>query len=185
MEKSKNALKILITGECNAVKTYEAYSLKAKEEGYVKIAALFAALSKAERIHIKNHLNALAEDYTVVTDEVVAGSTLDNIKSAIEGESEESRELYPRLIRSIRSECKTEYGKVARLSMMWARKVEKEHARLLKRAYKALKKGIDFQFQTIYLCQVCGNIELDNLKGDVCDICGHDIQFFSPLKGEE
>jgi len=40
MEKSKEALKILITGESNAVKIYEAFSKKAFEDGYKNIALL-------------------------------------------------------------------------------------------------------------------------------------------------
>lgn len=184
MIKSREALKILITGESNAVKTYEAFAQKAREEGYDKIAQLFSALSKAERLHIKNHLNALGEDFSPQLEEVELGDTLANIQTALLGEGEESRKLYPHLMRSIKSECKSEYGKVARLSMLWAKKAEREHEKHLKKAYKYLKRGLDFPCEVIYLCQVCGNIEIDRLKGDVCDICGHDIQFFNELKGD-
>jgi len=153
MEKSREALKILIKGESEAAEMYDSFSLKAAEEGWKNIAALFKALSQAERIHIKNHLNALGEDFTAETVEVASQSTADNLIRAIEGETEESRKLYPRLIRDIKSETKSEYGKVARLSMTWARKVEKEHARLLKKAAKALSKGRDLEVTNIYLAR--------------------------------
>jgi len=183
MEKSKEALKTLIKGESEAVLMYDSFSLKAAEEGWKNIAALFKALSQAERIHIKNHLNALGEDFTAETVEVASQSTADNLIRAIEGETEESRKLYPRLIRDIKSETKSEYGKVARLSMTWARKVEKEHARLLKKAAKALSKGRDLEVTNIYLCQVCGNIVLNELGEETCAVCGHDRQFFNQVKG--
>ncbi|MBB6479299.1 rubrerythrin family protein [Spirochaeta isovalerica] len=184
MEKSRDALKILIKGETEAVAMYASFALKAEIEGWYNTAALFTALSEAESIHIKNHLQSLGEDFTPDTQKTEVGSTLENLNAAIEGESEESRRLYPRLIRSIKSELSGEYGKVARLSMTWARKVEKEHARLLKKARKAIKNGRDLPVDKIYLCKVCGNIVFDD-PGEVCDVCGHDTQFFKQIKGDE
>ena len=185
MKKSKEALKILINGESNAVKTYEMFSLKAKEEGYPQIGLLFEVLSKADRIHIKNHLHALNEDFVPELNEIAIGTTGENLNAAIKSETEESRKLYPRLIKSIKSECKSEYGKIARLSMTWAQKVEKEHARLLKSALKSLQSGHDLTIRGIYLCQVCGNMVLNELSKEVCDVCGHDSQFFTLLTGEK
>lgn len=184
MEKSKEALRILITGETNAVKTYELFAEKAREEGYENIGLFFEVLSKAERIHIKNHLHALGEKFSPELIEVAVSSTSENLAAAISGERDECKKLYPRLVKQIKSECKTEFGKVARLSMIWAQKVEKEHARLLGLALKSLKKGKDLPLQNIYLCQVCGNIVINDLSDNVCDVCGHDKQFFN-LMGVE
>ena len=185
MEKSKEALRILITGESNAVITYEKFSQIAHDDGFTNIGRLFDVLSKAERIHIKNHLHALEEDFEPELDDVVHGSTKENVMAAIKGETEESKKLYPKLIKYIKSECKSEFGKVARLSMIWAQKVEKEHARLLKVALKSLSTGNDMKIESIYLCQVCGNIVLDNLNGKECDVCGHDSQFFNIISGDK
>lgn len=185
MEKTKEALRILTTGEMNAVKTYEAFSNKAYEEGYPNVGLLFKALSKAERIHIKNHLHALEEEFSPELDDVQSASTRENLIAAIQGESEEGKKLYPKLMKYIKSECKTEYGKVARLSMQWALKVEKEHARILKKALKSIKSGNDFSSDRIFLCQVCGNLVLDESPGKGCDVCGHDVQFFNQISGEK
>ena len=181
MEKSKEALKILITGESNAVKIYEIFSTKAYEEGYGNIGLLFDVLSKAERIHVKNHLHALEEEFEPELNEVSVQSTMENLKTAITGETEESKKMYPRLIKSIKSECGTEFGKVAKLSMTWALKVEKEHAKLLKIALKALNSGSDMMLKSIFLCQVCGNMVINDLTDDVCKVCGHDRQFFNEM----
>lgn len=183
MEKSKEALKILISGESNAVKMYESFAAKAVEEGWNNIAVLLQALSQAEKIHIKNHRNALKEEFSVEPEEVELKTTLENLTTAIEGETEETRKLYPRMLRFIKRDTKSEYGKVARLTMTWARKVEKEHARLLKKARKALGNGQDLEIKRIYLCQVCGNIVLDDLGDGICDVCGHDDQFFTQVNG--
>jgi rubrerythrin len=181
MEKTKEALRILITGESNAVKMYEAFSKKAKDEGYSNIALLFEVLSKAERIHIKNHVNALDEKYTPELDDINIQSTEINLKTAYLNEREEGTKLYPELVKYIKKECSTEYGKVARLSMLWAQKVEREHARIIKRALKSLERGRDFPIESIYLCQVCGNIVINDLKEQGCDVCGHDHQFFKMM----
>lgn len=182
MNQVKDALKILIKGECDAVALYAQFSEKAKLEGFNNITMLFDALVAAERIHIKNHYNALGEEFTPEksTPQEI-GSTLDNLFTAITGEVEENKNLYPRLIKSIKKECKTDYGKVARLSMTWAKIVEKEHARLLKLAYKSLKSGKDLSFKTIMICQVCGNIVIDKIDEKECVVCGHDHIFFKSL----
>lgn len=184
MNKTQKALKILLDGESSAVKMYSRYSSVAIEEGFENIAALFRSLVAAEKIHIKNHLNALGEEYSAkIEEDYTVSTTLDNLNTALEGEVKENKELYPKLVKSIKSECKTEYGKVARLSMTWAQKVEKEHATLLKKALKSIKSGRDLDFNNIYICQVCGNIVLDDDSEKVCDICGHDAIFFKSIKG--
>lgn len=185
MDKVKKALKILIDGESSAVKMYTRYSDVAFKEGFGNISILFRSLAMAEKIHIKNHFNALGEEYTPVIDEgFKTGTTLDNIKEALDGEMEENKHLYPKLVKSIKKECKNHEGKVARLSMLWAQNVEKEHAKLLKKALKSIKKGIDFNFDEIYICQVCGNVVLDKKSEKVCDVCGHDKVFFKSVKGD-
>ncbi len=181
MEKSKEALRVLITGESNAIKTYEIFSQKAYEDNYENIGLLFEVLAKAERIHVKNHLHALEEDFEPILDDVTIQSTMENLQSAIIAETEESKKLYPKYIKYIKSECKSEFGKVAKLSMVWAQKVEKEHAKLLTLALKALKSREDLQLKSIYLCQVCGNIVINDLTDNVCSVCGHDRQFFSSM----
>ncbi len=179
MEKIKEALKILITGETDAVNKYNEFSRKAFEENYNKIGLLFSTLAMAERIHIKNHLNALKEKFIPQLEDVPdVANTIDNIKTAIDNEVNESKRIYPKLIKSIKGECNSEYGKVSRLSMIWAHKAEIEHSKLLKKAYKAVKSGKDMEFENIYFCQVCGNIVLDRKSEKECTVCGHDVQFF-------
>lgn len=185
MEKVKKALKILIDGESSAVKMYSKYSDIALNEGFGNISILFRSLAMAEKIHIKNHFNALGEEYTPVIDEdFKTETTLENIKEALNGEMEENKSLYPKLVKSIKKECKSHEGKVARLSMIWAQKVEKEHAKLLKRALKSIKQGKDFTFNEIYICQVCGNVVLDRKSEKECEVCGHDTLFFKSVRGD-
>ncbi len=182
MDRVKYALKILIQGESEAVSLYEAFSEKAKSEGFLNISTLFLALVTAEKIHINNHIKALGEDFTPINNEIPEiSSTFSNILTAIEGEVEENKTLYPNLIKSIKKDCGNQYGKVARLSMTWAQKVEKEHANLLKKALISQKKGEDLSFENISICQVCGNVVLNEDYKDECKVCGHDSMFFKGL----
>ncbi len=182
MELVKEALKELIEGECEAVLKYKLFMTRAEEEGFVNVVFLFKALIIAEEIHIKNHTNALGEDYKPeIVKEHILNSTLENIEISLKNEIEENKKLYPRLIKSIKKELKSEYGKVAKLSMTWAKLVEKEHAKFLKIALKNLKKGVDLDFHTISICQVCGNILINQVPTKECSICGHDAIFFTSI----
>ena len=180
MNKIKKALGILISGESSAVAMYNNFAKIAFDEGFPNVGYLFKALAAAEYIHIKNHYNALGEDFTPVLDsDYMVGTTLNNISTAVKGELEENRKLYPSLIKSIKHETNTLYRKVAKLSMTWAQKVEKEHANILKKALKAVTLGKDVDISVIYICQVCGNVIINELTDNPCEICGHDVEFFN------
>lgn len=177
-EESKKALKILIQGETSASSSYQKFALKAEEDGFPTVGALFKALSTAELIHIKNHTRALKEEYTPEPEVIEAKDTFNNLRTAIEGETEENKKLYPNLIKKIKKETKSEKGKVARLTMVWAQKAEAEHAKLLRKAYKAVRSGTDLDVEQIYICRVCGNIILNKNSKKECTVCGHDFLFF-------
>lgn len=177
--KYKEALKQMIKGETEAHHIYQAFSKKAKEENLAGVALLFKSLAAAELIHIKNHQNALNEEYTPTLDEPSSISdTKGNISSAIAGEREESKNLYPKLMKSIKKELTTLEGKVANLSLQWAMQAEKNHLKLLKEALKAANTGQDFSISELYICKVCGNIVLTPESEKECALCGHDKIFF-------
>lgn len=180
--KYKEALKKMISGETEAHHTYLTFSKQAATEGLMGIALLFKALSAAELIHIKNHKNALKEDFTPTNIECeTPKTTLENLQAAIDGEREESKKLYPKLMKSIKDELNTLEGKVANLSLQWAMDAEKRHLNLLKKAFKAVSKGRVFTLTEVWICTVCGNIILPNETEKECDLCGHDTLFFKEM----
>ncbi len=186
MEKTKKALKTLITGESEAVQKYKKFAEAACNEGFKNVGELFGALAQAETVHIRNHMQALGEDYVPdIGEEDVIDVTTENLRNALSGEISENKILYPQLIKSIKKECREIYGKVARLSMLWASKVEKAHAKLLKKALKSVEKGKDIEVNSIYICNVCGNIVFDADCKKECSVCGHDTIFFKRQKKGE
>ena len=81
-------LKEAFAGESQANRKYLAFAEKADQEGYKQVAKLFRAAADAETVHAKNHLRVMGG----------VGKTIDNLKSAIAGETDEFKEMYPKFI---------------------------------------------------------------------------------------
>ncbi len=183
MNPSARYLKEAITGEYNAARQYERYAEIAESESFPSIALLFKALAEAERIHLKNHGNALAEDYTPESIAFDENSTVCNLENSIKAEIFEYKKMYPRFRKSIKSGPTHDQDRITMLSMKWAMDVEKSHSRLLKAALKSAKKHKDLDVSNLYVCRICGTIEDASIKpGFYCPVCGHDSSFFKPMR---
>src|SRR5512136_2914304 len=97
MTKTDENLKDAFAGESQANRMYLAFAKKAEEEGYPQIAKLFRAAAEAETIHAHNHLKALNG----------IGTTRDNLKEAIAGETHEFKTMYPEMIAAAKEEKET------------------------------------------------------------------------------
>ena len=149
-------LQTAFAGESQANRKYLAYAIKAEREGYPQIAKLFRAAAEAETIHALGHLQNLG----------VVGSTLDNLKDAIAGETYEHTTMYPPMAAEAEKE-----GHRGKNMLKWAQAVEKVHADLYQQALAALQAGKDLGAMAIYLCPVCGHLEL-GAPPDKCPVCG-------------
>ncbi|TFG06113.1 MAG: rubrerythrin family protein [Promethearchaeota archaeon] len=181
-------LKEAINGESTAKKKYELFSEKAREEKLPEIAHLFKAVAYAESIHIKNHLRALSEitgseiqleDIVDLNEEEIrksVNSTRNNLIQAISGETYEFKTMY----KSFMKDAKKENVFLAEYSFDLARKAEKVHSKLFIDYLKKLDKNKDFESIDIYVCTICGNVELERAP-EVCPNCDHDQQFFEKI----
>ncbi len=149
---TRDNLLVAFAGESQANRKYTAFARKADEEGFAGVARLFRAAAEAETVHALNHLRVLGQ----------IGSTEDNLKDAIEGETFEYTSMYPGFI----EEAKTEDDQQAVMTFASANAVEKIHADLYKKALDDKDGGVD----TYYVCQVCGNT-VENEAPDICPIC--------------
>jgi len=177
----KDYLKKAINGEFSATQKYREFAEIAMKEGFSNIAYLFKSLTAAEKIHINNHSNALKEDYKPESEEFKKGTTIENVKDAMEGELWESKTMYKNYIKEIKKDKKNPMQKVAQLSFEWARDVEYSHFEALKIALKFIEGGKDFDCSEIYICKVCGHI-IFSTPSKVCPICGHDPAFYFKVK---
>ena len=156
MTTEKNAQEAF-AGESQASRKYLAFSEKAATEGFPTIATLFKAASEAETIHAKKLLKVLG----------AVGPTAKNLEGSVAGETHEYTEMYPGFIKEAEAEKKSE----AVLAFTHAMKAEEIHAGLYKKALAAIKAGHDLGKEKIYLCPVCGNIEIGKAP-DKCPVCG-------------
>jgi rubrerythrin len=156
MTTTKENLKEAFAGESQANQKYRAFAKKAERDGFPNIAKLFRTAAEAERIHAEGHLAALEG----------IGSTVDNLKAAIDGETYEYTEMYP----PMHEEAEKENHKAKRM-FKYALDAEKVHADLYKLALQAAEQGKDLDVEDIYLCPVCGHIEFGK-PNDKCPICG-------------
>ena len=150
-------LKAAFAGESQANQKYRAFAQKADLEGLPNVARLFRAAAEAERIHAEGHLRAL--------DAIM--STAENLTAAIAGETYESAEMYPPML----AQAEAESHKAARM-FSYAVQAEAVHAKLYQAALDAVLAGHDLEQQDVYLCPVCGHIELGKAPEDSCPICG-------------
>ena len=156
MATTQENLKEAFAGESQANQKYRAFAKKAEKEGFVNIAKLFKTAAEAERIHAEGHLNSLEG----------IGSTIENLKAAIAGETYEYTEMYPPMY-----DQAVEDDHKAQRMFKYALDAERVHAELYKLALEAAEQGKDLDVSEIYLCPVCGHIEFGKPEAN-CPICG-------------
>jgi rubrerythrin len=156
MATTESNLKQAFAGESQANRKYLAFAKKAEQEGFTNVARLFRTTAEAETIHALGHLAAMDG----------VGSTADNLRAAIAGETYEYTEMYPPMLQQAIADdhrAKRMFG--------YATKTEAVHAKLYQMALEAVAQGKDLSEAKSYLCPVCGHIELGTAPAS-CPICG-------------
>ena len=156
MATTRENLKEAFAGESQANQKYRAFAKKAERDGFPNIAKLFLTAAEAERIHAEGHLTSLEE----------IGSTVENLKAAVAGETYEFTKMYPPMLELAAAE-----NHKAKRMFGYAVKAEEVHAQLYKLALEAAEQGKDLNVSEIYLCPVCGHIEFGKPENN-CPICG-------------
>ncbi|NLX23005.1 MAG: rubrerythrin family protein [Phycisphaerae bacterium] len=149
-------LKDAFAGESQASRKYLAFATQAEQDGLPNIARLFRTAAEAETIHAHGHLAAMG----------AIQSTVENLKTAIAGETYEYTEMYPPMLRQAEADKHR-----AQRMFNFAVKAEAVHAKLYQMALAAAQQGKDLTETAFYLCPVCGHIELGQ-PPDTCPICG-------------
>ena len=121
--KTHENLKQAFAAESQANRRYLYFAQKADIEGWPDVAALFRSVAEGETGHAFGHLDFLADVGDPVTG-VRVGATEDNLRSAIESETYEYTEMYPRFAEVARDEG---FEEVAEWLETLAR-AEKSHA---------------------------------------------------------
>lgn len=101
--KTLENLKAGFAGESQANRRYLYFAQKADEEGYQEIAAIFRSTADGETAHAFGHMKYIKEVGDPVTGEPI-GTTEQNLKSAIAGETYEYTQMYPGFAKAAREE---------------------------------------------------------------------------------
>ena len=149
-------LKEAFAGESQAFQKYTSFAEAAEKDGKPNIARLFRTTAQAERVHAAGHFKALEG----------VGTTADNLKAAISGETYEFEEMYPPMLETAEKE-----GHKAKRMFKFAVSAEEVHAKLYALALEAAAKGEDLTETEFHLCPICGHIEFGKAP-ESCPICG-------------
>lgn len=126
MKRTERNLWSAFLGEAKANRMYEAFALKALEEGHPEVAQAFREAAGAETVHALNHFRVLGE----------VRSTLVNLKTVTEGEAYEFETMYPRMI----AEAEADGHQEAAASFRLALEGEKHHLKVFLGALAELER---------------------------------------------
>jgi rubrerythrin len=101
--KTHENLRHAFAAESQANRRYLYFARVADIEGYPEVGGLFRDTSEAETGHAFGHMDFLRSVGDPATD-IPFGSTRDNMKSAIEGETYEYTQMYPGMAKTARDE---------------------------------------------------------------------------------
>jgi rubrerythrin len=183
-ERTLKSLLTAFNNESNASARYAAFAIKADEEGFLKIASLFRAASRAEQIHAAHNaeiLQNLGGTPVATIEEPEVKTTVENLKAALAHEFYESDVMYPEFI----NETEEQMGPAHRIFSS-AIEAEKEHAWLFTAVLEHIEDCKEEWCQKLakkaiyFVCPECGLIATRS-DFDRCPACGHAKEAFEYL----
>jgi rubrerythrin len=161
-------------GESNAHARYTAFAVKADEDELLGAASLFRAAARAEQIHAANHarvINMLGGHAECEIQIAEVKSTLENLKTALNGENHEVASMYPGFL----AEATERKNTAAIRTFNGALEAEKTHARLFSEAIALLAAGKKDSWigeaRDFYICPVCGYTSETEEEHERCPVC--------------
>ncbi len=131
--KTEQNLKDAFSGESQANRRYLYFASKADIEGYNDVATVFRSTAEGETGHAHGHLEYLEEVGDPATG-LPMGSTPENLKAAIAGETHEYTDMYPGMASTARGEG---FNEIADWFETLA-KAERSHANRFQKALDTL-----------------------------------------------
>ena len=131
--KTEANLKAAFAGESQANRRYLYFAAKADVEGQNDVAAVFRSTAEGETGHAHGHLEYLENCGDPATG-LPFGSSRDNLKTAIAGETHEYTDMYPGMAKTARDEG---FDEIADWFETLA-KAERSHANRFQRALDSL-----------------------------------------------
>ena len=171
--KTEENLKKASAGESEARNKYTYFASKAKKDGYEQIAAIFEETAGNEKEHAKMWFKELNGGSVP--------STIDNLRTAADGENYEWTDMYAEFAKTAREEGFEELAK----KFEAVAEIEKHH----EERYRALLKNIEDSKvfskdgDAIWVCRNCGHIVVGKKAPETCPVCNHPQSYFE-IKAE-
>lgn len=131
--KTHESLKEAFAGESQANRRYLYFAAKADVEGQNDVAAVFRSTAEGETGHAHGHLEYMEACGDPATG-LPIGSSRDNLKASIAGETHEYTDMYPGMAKTARDE---DFDEIADWFETLA-KAERSHANRFQKALDAL-----------------------------------------------
>lgn len=166
--KTEQNLMTAFAGESQATNKYTYFSSKAKKDGYVQIANIFAETAANEREHAKMWFKLLEGG--------AIRSTIENLQAAADGENYEWTDMYAQFAKEAREEGFYEIAD----KFDGVAAVEKEHEARYLKLLDNVKKEVVFSKDNdvIWQCANCGHICIGKKAPEVCPVCDHPQSYF-------
>lgn len=187
MKKTVENLAKAFIGESQARNRYTIYAKTAKKEGYEQLSEIFLNTAENEREHAKwamRLINNLKEETDEDLSEIVVeagaptvtGTTIDNLKASIEGETYEYTEMYPGFADVAEKEGYTDIAERLRA----IGRVEEHHEERFSRILKEVEAGTVFKKSTPvkWICRKCGYVHEGTEPPEKCLSCDHPTEYF-------
>ena len=161
-------------GESQARNRYSYFAEKAREEGHTALADTLEDIAINEREHAKKWFKILRGG--------AIPTTVDNLKSAIEGENAEWTDMYPRMA----AEAREEGFNVIASFFDSIGNIEKRHSANLRDILSKFEGELSGEAgdrpetteKTIWLCRFCGFVVDSENEPKVCSVCEQEKAFF-------
>ncbi|MDR2723659.1 MAG: rubrerythrin family protein [Holosporaceae bacterium] len=167
--KTEKNLEKAFAGESQARNKYAYFASQAKKEGYSQIGKIFEETANNEKEHAKIWFKLLNNGQIL--------DTIENLKSAANGENYEWTEMYAGFAEDAAEEG---FHDIAFLFREVA-KIEKHHEEKYKRFLKNIQNGEVFKKKekVVWECSNCGYHFEDVGAPEVCPVCKHVKVFFA------
>ncbi len=188
MKTLQNLAKAFI-GESQARNRYDFYAKVAKKEGYEQISEIFSITAENEKTHAKRlfeHIQGLkSDDQDILVDSsapTVYKNTVENLKSAIQGENHEHTHMYPDFANVAEKEG---YSDIA-IRLRSIAKAEEHHEQRFKKLLEQLEAQTIFKKdqEVEWTCRECGYTYKGTEPPEKCPSCDHPKAFYQ-LKCEQ
>ena len=169
-------------GESQARNRYTYFTSKARDEGYMQVAAIFDETASQEKEHAKRLFKLMEGGEITITGTFPAGpvgTTSENLLEAAGGENYEWKEMYPGFAKIARQEGFDAIAVVFESIAV----AEKQHAK----RYEELKANIDAgkafkrDQKQVWQCRNCGYIVEALEAPKACPACAHPQSYFELL----